>query len=65
MEQWSTKVYWRFASMELGEQCAMGHLQIRILTTGVMMKQELYVASLDIKNMVCSYGLLSLEAINN
>ena len=46
------KVYWRFASMELGEQYAMEHLQICILITGMLLMQELYVVSLDIKNMV-------------
>ena len=43
--------------MELGEQCVLGRL---ILTTGVMMKQELYVVSLDIKNMVRSFAFFHL-----
>ena len=52
MEQWSSKVEWRFASMELGEQCAMVHHIIRILITGMSLMQELYVVSLDTKSLV-------------
>ena len=48
------KVGWRFASMELGELSALGHLLIGT-TLGVLQMLELYVVSLDIKNMVISW----------
>ena len=52
MEQWSTKVEWKFASMEFGEQCALGRHIIRLIITGMSLMQELYVVSLDTKSLV-------------